>query len=72
MLFPPLASGTYTLFADPEGRYADPWTFVAGMAAGALCGWFALVLAGTFYEFPAGPNTAHAGAAAFGVFSPAP
>lgn len=24
LLFPPLASGTYTLFADPEGRIASP------------------------------------------------
>ncbi len=45
LLFPPLASGTYTLFADPEGRYSTPWKFVGGMTAGALCGWFALVVA---------------------------
>jgi len=45
LLFPPLASGTYTLFADPEGRYASPVRFVAGLTAGALCGWGALALA---------------------------
>ncbi|PSP63262.1 universal stress protein UspA, partial [Halobacteriales archaeon QH_8_67_27] len=45
LLFPPLASGTYTLFADPEGRYASPVRFVAGLTVGALCGWGALVLA---------------------------
>ena len=28
VLFPPLASGTYTLFANPEGRYASPVRFV--------------------------------------------
>ncbi|TMT85457.1 HPP family protein [Haloterrigena sp. H1] len=44
LLFPPLASGTYTLFADPEGTYATPSTFVGGMTAGALCGWLALAL----------------------------
>ncbi|MFC4543980.1 HPP family protein [Halosolutus amylolyticus] len=45
LLFPPLASGTYTLFADPEGRYSTPGKFVGGMTVGALCGWFALELA---------------------------
>ncbi|PSQ29784.1 universal stress protein UspA [Halobacteriales archaeon QS_9_67_15] len=45
LLFPPLASGTYTLFADPEGQYASPVRFVAGLTVGALCGWGALVLA---------------------------
>ncbi|SFR54764.1 universal stress protein [Halogeometricum limi] len=38
LLFPPLASGTYTLFSDPEGRYASPTKFVASLTAGALCG----------------------------------
>ncbi len=45
LLFPPLASGTYTLFAHPEGRYATPSTFIGGMTVGALCGWLALALA---------------------------
>ncbi|SIS08891.1 HPP family protein [Natronorubrum thiooxidans] len=45
LLFPPLASGTYTLFAHPEGRYSTPAKFVGGMTAGALCGWLALALA---------------------------
>ncbi|QLK24943.1 HPP family protein [Natrinema zhouii] len=44
LLFPPLASGTYTLFADPEGKYATPSKFVGGMTVGALCGWLALWL----------------------------
>jgi len=42
LLFPPLASGTYTLFVDPEGKYASPVQFVAGLTVGALCGWGAL------------------------------
>ena len=42
LLFPPLASGTYTLFVDPHGRYSDPVRFVAGLTIGALCGLGAL------------------------------
>ncbi|GGJ06703.1 universal stress protein UspA [Halobellus salinus] len=38
LLFPPLAAGTYTLFSDPEGRYANPIRFVASLTAGAVCG----------------------------------
>lgn len=38
VLFPPLASGAYTLFQDPEGAYADPRTFVGGLTVGAVCG----------------------------------
>ncbi|WP_254522332.1 HPP family protein [Natrinema caseinilyticum] len=44
LLFPPLAAGTYTLFSDPEGKYATPWKFVGGMTVGACCGWLALAL----------------------------
>lgn len=43
LLFPPLASATYTLFSDPEGKYSRPRKFVGGLTAGALCGWFALI-----------------------------
>ncbi|MFC4357396.1 HPP family protein [Halobium salinum] len=69
LLFPPLASGTYTLFADPEGRYASPRTFVGGMTLGALCGWVALVLSATYvYHEPPNALGAHAGAAALAVF----
>jgi hypothetical protein len=46
LLFPPLASGAFTLFADPEGRYASPIRFVAGLTIGAVCGWIALLLLG--------------------------
>ena len=45
VLFPPLASGTYTLFADPEGQYADPTKFVGGLTAGAVCGSLAVAVA---------------------------
>ncbi len=45
VLFPPLASGTYSLFADPEGKYASPATFVGGLTAGALCGTAAIFVA---------------------------
>ncbi len=38
LLFPPLASGTYTLFARPESEYASPRRFVGGLTLGALCG----------------------------------
>ena len=41
LLFPPLASGTYTLFAQPESRYASPKRFVGGLTVGAICGWLA-------------------------------
>ncbi|MFC5367647.1 HPP family protein [Salinirubrum litoreum] len=44
LLFPPLASGTYTLFADPQGKYSSPTTFVGGLVAGAVAGWVALEL----------------------------
>ncbi|WP_137284777.1 universal stress protein [Halorussus salinisoli] len=42
VLFPPLASGTFTLFAEPEGKYASPTKFVGGLTAGALCGTVAI------------------------------
>jgi hypothetical protein len=68
LLFPPLASGTYTLFADPEGRYSDPRKFVGGMTLGALCGWAAVVGSAAAYGTPPGALGADAGAAALGVF----
>jgi hypothetical protein len=46
LLFPPLASGAYTLFANPEGEYASPVRFVAGLTLGALSGWAAIVVSG--------------------------
>jgi nucleotide-binding universal stress UspA family protein len=68
LLFPPLASGVYTLFANPESEYASPRRFVGGLTLGAVCGWIALeVAAGYWYDVPAGGLQPHAGAAAFSV-----
>ncbi|MFC7141198.1 HPP family protein [Halosimplex aquaticum] len=69
LLFPPLASGTYTLFADPEGRYASPTRFVTGLTVGALCGWAALALA-SVAGLTGGPGNLNVGAfeAAVAVF----
>lgn len=44
LLFPPLASGTHTLFSDPEGKYSTPWNLIGGLTIGALCGWFTLII----------------------------
>lgn len=68
LLFPPLASGTYTLFADPEGRYSSPLTFVGGMTLGAISGWIAIVVTSQFaFAAPAGPTDVHPAGAAFGL-----
>ena len=40
LLFPPLAAGTYALFSNPAD--ASPRQFVAGITAGAVCGWVAV------------------------------
>ncbi|WP_255197265.1 HPP family protein [Halorarius litoreus] len=45
VLFPPLASGTFTLFSEPEGQYASPLRFVGGLTAGAVCGSLAVAAA---------------------------
>lgn len=42
LLFPPLAAGSYSLFADPDAEQADPVRFVVGVTGGAGCGWVAL------------------------------
>ena len=69
LLFPPLASGTYTLFADPHGRYASPWRFVGGLTVGALAGWVALEFVARFVAGPvAGPANVSVSGAALGVF----
>lgn len=39
LLFPPLAAGAYSLFADPQAEYASPTHFVGGITLGAGCGW---------------------------------
>lgn len=38
LLFPPLASGAYTLFAKPGSRHASPKRFVGGLTIGAASG----------------------------------
>ena len=65
-LFPPLASGTYALFADPTGRHSSPVKFVAGLTLGAVCGLVAFHAAARFY--PNDPTSVHAGSAALAVF----
>lgn len=69
LLFPPLASGSYTLFAHPESRYASPRRFVGGLTAGGLCGWLALKVTSQYvYQVPQGSEVVHPGAAALGLF----
>jgi len=69
LLFPPLASGTYTLFSDPEGEKASPRRFVGGLSVGALCGWLALAVVTRYWQHvPPGQYTVNAGAVAFGLF----
>ena len=68
VIYPPLASGTYTLFADPDGEYSEPKRFVGGMTLGALSGWAALrVLSTLWYAVPPGQMEVHAGATALAV-----
>jgi hypothetical protein len=66
VLFPPLASGTYTLFSDPEGRFASPTRFVGGLTAGALCGAIGLWLV-TVAPIGAGTTTLGGGPGPFAV-----
>jgi hypothetical protein len=68
LLFPPLASGTYTLFSDPEGRYADPVTFVFGLSLGGFCGWAALEVALSMYGRPSSQLLVHPESAALAIF----
>lgn len=69
LLFPPLASGTYVLFTEPESPSASPRRFVGGLTLGALCGWIALEVVGRYwYGGSPGPLGAYAGAAAFAIF----
>lgn len=69
LVYPPLASGTYTLFADPGGRYSSPRKFVGGMTVGALSGWIALeVSARLWYAVPPEQFQVNAAAATLGIF----
>ncbi|ELZ66965.1 universal stress protein UspA [Haloferax sp. Atlit-10N] len=67
LLFPPLASGSYTLFSDPEGRYASPVKFVVALTIGALCGLVAVGFTGWTYG-PTGTAIVHPSAAALAIF----
>ncbi|NHX37353.1 MULTISPECIES: universal stress protein [Halolamina] len=67
LLFPPLASGAYTLFVRPESRYASPRRFVGGITLGALCGWIAFIAAERL--FPAAPAFTVPPAAAAGAIA---
>ncbi|ELZ99164.1 HPP family protein [Haloferax mediterranei ATCC 33500] len=67
LLFPPLASGTYTLFSDPEGRYASPSKFVVTLTVGALCGLVAVGFSDWAYG-PTGTAFVHPSAAALAIF----
>jgi len=49
LLFPPLASGAYTLFANPDSEYASPARFVGGLTTGAACGWVGLAVSNLFF-----------------------
>ncbi len=68
LLFPPLASGSYTLFSDPEGQYASPRRFVLGLTAGAASGWLALEISTLALADPGGRFQASAAGAALAVF----
>lgn len=73
LLFPPLASGTYVLFSNPQGRYSSPRQFVGGLTVGALCGWIALELSARFIynvsptEFEVAPAGAALGVLLTGI-----
>ncbi|MFB6084918.1 MAG: HPP family protein [Halorientalis sp.] len=67
LLFPPLASGTYTLFARPESEYASPTRFVGGLTAGAFCGWVAYVISAALWAGP-GRSTVDPAATGFSIF----
>lgn len=69
LLFPPLASGSYMLFSNPESESASPRRFVGGLTVGALCGWLALALVARYwYSVPPTQLSVHPGAVALGIF----
>ena len=69
-VLPPLAAGTYALFANPESEYASPVRFVAGLSVGAICSWVAMEVAIRFVypELPPSAIEVDAAGAAFAVF----
>jgi hypothetical protein len=68
LLFPPLAAATYTLFSDPDGRFASPRRFVGGLSLGAVCGWVALETGSIIHDVPVGALEVDPAGAAFAVF----
>lgn len=68
LLFPPLASGAYTLFTTPTSPHAEPRRFVGGLTIGATAGWLALELTTQFSYTVDGAFAVNPWAAAFGVF----
>ncbi|WP_254272090.1 HPP family protein [Haloarcula marina] len=69
LLFPPLASGTYTLFVDPRGRYSAPGRFVGGLTIGAACGLGALWVSKHALAAPQGEFQVAAASAALAVLA---
>ncbi|SDX86031.1 HPP family protein [Halobellus clavatus] len=67
LLFPPLASGTYTLFSDPDGRHADPVRFVASLSIGAICGLISYTATAWVYD-GVGSALVHPESAALAIF----
>jgi len=69
-LFPPLASGSYMLFTNPESDFASPVRFVAGLTTGALCAWAAIEVAllVVYPGLPAAELSVDAPGAAFAIF----
>src|SRR6056297_2205973 len=68
LVYPPLASGTFTLFSNPEGRYSSPATFVGGLSLGAFSGWVVLELSVRYWTAaPLEPFEVPAGAAAIAI-----
>lgn len=69
-LFPPLAAGTYALFANPESKHASPIRFVAGLTAGAVCAWAAMGVAMwvVYPDLPPASIEVDAPGAAFAIF----
>lgn len=68
LLFPPLASGTYTLFYDPDGAFASPRRFVGGLTFGAVAGLAAVNIAAVLQGTTVGGLQVTPASAALAVF----
>jgi hypothetical protein len=67
LLFPPLASGAYTMFYDPDGRFASPRRFVGGLTLGAVAGLVAVNIEAAVHGIPVGSVQVTPGGAALSV-----